>query len=212
MRSAESLRVVWLWLALMGALVAAVAASTSLGRLWGQVQPLARLGLQSCGKLPCFLGIVPGITTQAEARTILTAQGGQDFGTEFVLPVQEMESHIGYAERVIYVVVSSVPDSLSTPTVPLATILQQYGLPCGVALSQTNDLDTVMLVYPFVTAEIEVKVYQRRLRIDSPTRYIALGDHTAEARNMCTRNAGQLAPWLGFTTLDRYMAHGLTVS
>jgi hypothetical protein len=179
---------------------------------------LTSADLQVCGGKLCFRGIAAGTTTQAEIE--------QRFGD--LISNNPTYSNSGYSstsdDRVTIqdenkqITIRFVDNKVATVDVfdyqrrnfpSLMEFVQKYGEPCGVLM--TRDPKDIVLVYP--SMQVRAVTSSRRLGIDAEVEALTLSD--PKTANICNLKINSdyisLVPWLGFTTLDHYRAHGLTL-
>jgi hypothetical protein len=111
---------------------------------YNQENALTRLGFNQCNGHPCFLGIVPGLTTWQDATSILFGKGfrldqdNQEFdnvdniGNGIVIYRDRSTSNSSVVDTV------ELADRSQLYDVSLADVLDLYGLPCGVTSDFQN--------------------------------------------------------------------------
>ena len=186
---------------------------TSVAIAYGQRQPyqspLPALGYAVCDGIPCFLGIVPGLTPWQNAKEQLAAffASNVDDSTITLKWFTTTEvggyiitSHRAYADdvEVSALTVMSLSRASSFPTVQ--ELMLYYGTPCNVSIEETLGYITLIrLNYPHLT--VDLPRVTDRLTLDRRPETI---NFTSAGFDQCTDNA-DVQPWRGLTYYQHYL-------
>lgn len=170
-----------------------------------QPHPVVKLGFGMCDERPCFMGLIPGITSAQQAREVMLKQGGTQVGSELLLRVEDVQVRVGLTDRVSYIVATYFTGA-RRGMMPFHRLVQEFGPPCKV-LATIYAGRQMMVVYPFMSVEITLS--EQRISFDSPVTMINLWDSRQRGRaaapleSLC-RAARETTDWVGFTAQDRY--------
>ncbi len=189
-----------------------VGASTQLGYLFLVPNPLQTVGFELCTGIPCYEGLIPGVTQWFPAKAYMTDHGALDDPSKDFLEFTVANEHItagtpNGAKFLMYISVRDIRGAQTSTT--LKDAIQLFGVPCGVGSEYFPG--TVTLYYP--TAMINVLPVAHRLTADAPLIYVELMDAKQTKRqdahgNYSLCNGQGQGPWLGFAKLSRYRAFG----
>lgn len=174
--------------------------------------PVRALGFDMCDGAPCMLGIIPGVTTWADALAILTERqipyteaGNENFrrfeAAFYYEPTDAIGFYIELTRPVNTQIVSSltVHNAVNREYMPLPTaigigdIFRLYGFPCGVGVNNDN-------VLPMGSANVHMKRLSRqRISTDHAVYNIQLGRSFGS-------NCFRAIKWRGFADGNLYNA------
>lgn len=169
-------------------------------RLHPDPNPLLIRGIETCHDMPCFSGILPGVTTWQTVEYIA--------GEEHQLTPEGMLGWNGDLQFEAYnplgVANTASPSDLnigwnSQQIGNVREFILLYGIPCQVQVSRRTSL-TYVLVYPsmFVNAE----AVAGRISWQSPVSHFSITQRV----NNCNLQTSVRKDWLGFRHLSRYLA------
>ncbi len=174
--------------------------------------PLSPIYVDSCGNALCFLGIQPGVTAWHAAKTNLRGYVYRDDGEDFHGTVGSVDFRVqvdGSGGGIANVQVQASRNFGSFSEISLQQLVEQFGVPCYVNGIGPNGGD-LLLMYP--SFEVRVSTPDGHLSLESKIGSLTLLDNTgADAQgNSCNRYDDSVkGPWLGFASVERYMAAGV---
>src|SRR5258708_3202324 len=159
-------RIVALWLIMIALCIAAIA----LGRTDHRPNALDKLGFTMCGDKPCYRGVTMGMDW-ATAKALLPDAREDDGALSLALEGTTADTKTyRFITIGTYPVVSSIEytnSSEAPPQITVAQLIQQFGIPCRVALNQI-DAPEFILLFPHLTASvISTEVVDHRLQFTS---------------------------------------------
>jgi hypothetical protein len=193
--------VIPMWLLLLSLIIVA--------KLFGyaivETNPLREIGFDVCDGQPCFLELVPGITTGQQAHELLSQY-------DDILPyiaggdILARVNNIGFAliiddntNKIISIQIAVAP-RITFPQ--LDDFIAMYGLPCAVAVSK--DPPSLTLNYPNMS--LGSHELQGRFSLYAELWYVALAS-TEVSTHRCQYSESEgysVRPWRGFTVANRY--------
>ncbi len=188
-------------------LIVASGAARLYGQLTSDTGELEALGFGTCSGQPCFMGLLPGVSSWKETLSTLRTYDLKvvDVNTQVsVAYANWKEIQIGVTSnngRVTSIQITPVGGERTV--MPLHAIIQQMGIPCGVGFIDGHLLYP-RLVYPSVW--VDVFAFDKRIEQDGFVDSVLI---TPEARSSrCTSTADfPLVGWKGFAALTRYDDH-----
>jgi hypothetical protein len=164
-----------------------------------------------CHGKPCFLGLVPGITNWVDAKATIetySPRRSRDLSWISSVIMTSDDPITGGHIQSIQIV------DLEGEILPsFRYFLLRYGMPCKVTYA--NDISSygaIGLLYPTMVIWLERR--SDYLTMDQPVRSVTLNDPNSVLGkpSYCSAVWNSLfVPWLGFTSLDDYRAHGLNI-
>jgi hypothetical protein len=167
------------------------------------------LRIDFCGTSPCFLGIIPGITTWEDAKAVV-ALYGYDLDSAFpfanadaVSVAADSTGHVGNID------IQTVTPNSNLPVV--SDYIEKFGSPC--AISDLTSIYGITLIYP----RLMVSVGQPLYRLDPGLQVVELqiidpaiiADNLSELCTLRDLRGYPVINWSGFQTLQFYESQGL---
>jgi hypothetical protein len=179
----------------------------------GNAQPIAA-GFGICTGRPCYHNIIVGLTRWNEAWSDFPARFRID---DLTIVNKEtaiyMDMHASPRDPDRVGNMNFIAQRFETPVAALGSVIGQYGYPCGVRLTMTDQARALRLIYPY--AQFDVNLQNGQLRMDSPIVAAQLYDPTQFSVNdfieTCDQHFGfgRESGWRGFAAWDRYWAKGI---
>jgi len=167
--------------------------------------PVSELGLALCNRIPCYMGIRPGITTWNEAKALLKSEGALE-------TIQFDKVNALYISKAAGVEVISSEDGgmvfevrilADFKTEALGHLIQTLGSPCSV--SERDMTTTIYVNYPDLYAEVFVE----RERLESGSRLYRIKLVQSGSSDLCSGSTdARLYRWLGLSSMRHYAHNG----
>jgi hypothetical protein len=165
---------------------------------------LRELGFDRCDGHPCFLGIVPGITSGKEAYQLLSQYDETLLyvkGRPIIARVNDIDFAV-HVDDMDQILIIHIPVYSGNEFPQLKSFIALYGVPC--AVHAAHDQPTLGVNYPgLALGSYEV---QGRLSLYSDLSYVALlNPEIIPPRCAGYENEGfSIKPWRGFILANRY--------
>ena len=189
--------VLWLFLILM------IGSAALYGRTLLVPDDLKDLGFARCDSKPCFVGIIPGLTTGTAAQTLLSNYDGNvnADGKTILARVNNLgiAAILGDDGNVI-----SIQIPIHQPNFArLDSFIAMYGLPCSVGVFKLGN--RIDLQYPNLSLGISpVGGY---VSLQSRLEYVEISSSRVSPLQ-CSYDESKedyaVLPWLGFASVERY--------
>ncbi|MEP7284672.1 MAG: hypothetical protein ABI947_02755 [Chloroflexota bacterium] len=171
-------------------------------RTFSEPSELQKLGFGMCSDQPCFMGIVPGVTTWKDAILILKSY---DLKEEDYEEISFATVKLKYFD---VTVTGSKEDGVTAiqiwhSKIPLGTVIQLMGNPCAVGfLTEYSNHRDPRIFYPFMSADVVLDT--DRVTQEAFADPIILRTTRDEALLCKSTPDFPRIKWKGFATLSRY--------
>jgi hypothetical protein len=176
----------------------------AVGRARNEPNELERLGFGVCEGRPCFMGIVPGVTSSDEAEAFAKKRGGEVSGKYIIADSGEIGVAIHKTQDVMWVGMVQISAVRPMTLSSAADFIQLYGVPCAVGIAY--DDKQIALRYPSMSVVVnsDQGIFTADMAIDRIILFIHPRDH------MCIHGRQEsysVSPWLGFASWYRYRTY-----
>jgi len=157
---------------------------------------LQSIGIDACNSLPCFEGIIPGITSWNDVQAKLLGKGAVLYGDQ-----TDRMINVHFGERLRVTVkpdqegakVGSIGINFHNYPLTLREVIMQYGSPCGLLPNRWDS--SYQVLYPYMFTVITAPSEQSNVNMDSSVQGLTI-DVIAKDCNY--------PGWRGFASIQRY--------
>jgi hypothetical protein len=174
----------------------------AVGRARNEPNELEALGFGVCDGRPCFMGIVPGVTTWIEAVSFVKKHGGIDSTKYLSLDIHSLG--VAFYPTEDLSLVGGIQLEPSQIQIPVGQVFQLFGVPCSIIVDRGMITPNgVTLRYHSMSVTVE------DYGLFSPSSYIARGFIHIRS-DLCVHQDDEFvnfSPWIGFASHSRYRAY-----
>jgi hypothetical protein len=186
-------------------LIVGIGSSVLYGRATPRSEDLMTLGFDLCSGTPCFMGIIPGVTTGKQVHSLLSKYDPAELPEGQRITARLNNFTVGVlldadSKKVISLTIPLYQDSVFPR---LESFIAIFGLPCSVGV--VKESERLDLSYPNMS--LGVTPVNSYLSLHSPLSYVVLASSDVSTHRCVYRkyNVGYIElPWLGFTRADHY--------
>lgn len=202
MRFLRTVITIWLLMTVL------ISGTNLYGHIASKPSDLEMLGFGVCDSRPCFVGIIPGITTGKEALSLLSKYDSNvlvlEEGRYILARVNNFSVSVILDENGENVISLSIPLFKDSVFPSLGSFIAMYGVPCSVNGYEGGE--HIDVNYPYLS--LGARPAHAYVRSDSALDYVMLSSMAGSPLNCISYdydNEGlTINRWLGFTRFERY--------